>query len=1062
MSVYLAQHSVRAWSDDRTWKEARQLYRQHAVRNLHTDGSKVSATVDVLGRSVRTRFTVQKDGSVLSDCPCPLNQNANMICVHVVAAGIALADLTEDTQRERSARIAKRQKREQQNSPPASPLSGRTIAPDDKSANARIMLRLPENWAERLQHRKPVAMNCFIVIDEKRHAPEKLKPGRLLAFSHKDFELLYILEDMAGTDCCPSQINLTPQQFSDCLDAAQGFRVINQNQSIQVLKDPALSALSLHHAPDDPRSLELTHTSLPEGKVILVARQRTWLYSDNNLMPLEPHLPRRWQSVYRRPIHISPGAVVPFLNNHLPELQTITIVENESRWQDAPVPSPGTPTPAIATHGSITELSLTPLAVYEGISFAIMENPTPDHAVPSSQNPDVFVARNPEAERALIETFNARIGSIPDDKTAYTISGSTAVMKTLNQTLESLSHEGWEIRHTPDSFAHDCKKGLWIEPRISIKRNDPERYRLELEFVDATGAPVPTELVENAIKDEQPLMIHDGKSLMLDLASLQNLQAALAECLEYEDGNGYIKALHAGFLHVLQQQHHRLTIAAPPEWEAHARTMIHRSALPAVELPPHLKTRLRGYQQEGVNWLRFLDQYQYSGILADEMGLGKTVQALAWLLARKQTRTQPAAPAIVVCPTSLIHNWAREVDRFTPELGCCVMAGANRSQLRDQLLDHDIIITSYALLRRDIKHYDSIQFSAAILDEAQHIKNRSTQNAVAAKRIKADARLVLTGTPIENSVADLWSIMDYLMPGYLGSHNSFRIRFEQPIATDSNNAGLALQRLRNKLDPFLLRRVKQTVAAELPDKVSRIASCTMHPAQQKLYRRLQGEYFEQLSSLVDNQGFEKSRFSVFSALLRLRQCCCHPALLQSPESAQETPSGKMDLFFELLDEAMDGGHRVLVFSQFVKMLHILRHALNKRGIPFAYLDGSTRNRMEEVDRFNNSKNIPVFLVSLKAGGSGLNLTGANVVIHYDPWWNPAVEDQATDRAHRIGQTRTVYSIKLVTEDSIEQKVIELQHRKRNIINAAMGASSGIEQLLTWEDVRDLLQLHPSS
>jgi non-specific serine/threonine protein kinase len=250
------------------------------------------------------------------------------------------------------------------------------------------------------------------------------------------------------------------------------------------------------------------------------------------------------------------------------------------------------------------------------------------------------------------------------------------------------------------------------------------------------------------------------------------------------------------------------------------------------------------------------------------------------------------------------------------------------------------------------------------------------------------------------------------------------------------------------------------VAADLPEKVTRIADCPMLPAQRRLYRRLLAEYNDNLNTLVADQGFERARFSVFSALLRLRQCCCHPALLKNISGAAEAESGKMDLFFELLDEAMDGGHRVLVFSQFVQMLHILRDALRHREIPFAYLDGSTRDRMAQVDAFNNNPAIPVFLVSLKAGGSGLNLTGANVVIHYDPWWNPAVEDQATDRTHRIGQSRTVYSIKLVTENSIEQKVIELQQRKRLVINAAIGSGTAIEHTLNWEDVQELLRPPP--
>ena len=367
------------------------------------------------------------------------------------------------------------------------------------------------------------------------------------------------------------------------------------------------------------------------------------------------------------------------------------------------------------------------------------------------------------------------------------------------------------------------------------------------------------------------------------------------------------------------------------------------------------------------------------------------------------------------------------------------MTGPNRHRTWDAIHQHDIIITSYSLIRRDVERYQGIQFSVLVLDEAQHIKNRSTQNAVGVKQLASMHRLVLTGTPLENSVNDLWSMMDFLMPGYLGSPVLFREVFERPVCAGGQQTELALRKLGYKMKPFMLRRLKSEVAKDLPDKLHRVATCTMGPEQERLYQSLAEEFQNSLSSIVSDRGFHRSRFTVLKALLRLRQLCCHPALLKREGIDETAHSAKLDLFFELLNEAMDGGHRVLVFSQFVEMLQILRGQLDDRSVPYAYLDGSTKNRQEEIDRFNEDEQLPLFLVSLKAGGTGLNLTGANVVIHFDPWWNPAVEDQATDRAHRIGQTRNVYCIKLITRHTIEEKVLELQERKRDLIDATIGS-----------------------
>jgi len=443
------------------------------------------------------------------------------------------------------------------------------------------------------------------------------------------------------------------------------------------------------------------------------------------------------------------------------------------------------------------------------------------------------------------------------------------------------------------------------------------------------------------------------------------------------------------------------------------------------------------------------------------MGLGKTLQTLAWLSLARHDPQARGKPALVVCPTSLVENWNREAETFVPRLRRLVVSGPDREPLFTQIPESDLVITSYALLRRDLDAYRSHTFAVAVLDEAQHIKNRSTQNAVAAKQIAAVNKLVLTGTPVENSVADLWSIMDFLMPQYLGEYDDFRLRYELPIAAGDRDGELAQAKLRRKLHPFLLRRIKKDVAKDLPDKIVKVSFCPLTLDQQRVYNDLLAESRRTIGDLVKAKGFDRARFEILAILMRLRQVCCHLDLLKEHHKpgAYEAPSAKLDAFLELLDEAMDGGHRILVFSQFVTMLKLLRDEFEQRGIPFCYLDGSTQDRLEQCQRFNLTPSIPVFLISLKAGGTGLNLTGADMVVHFDPWWNPAVEDQATDRAHRIGQKRTVYSIKLIAEHTVEEKVLAMQQKKQAVINATVGTTDdGVMQKLTFDDIRDLIGL----
>jgi SNF2 family DNA or RNA helicase len=444
------------------------------------------------------------------------------------------------------------------------------------------------------------------------------------------------------------------------------------------------------------------------------------------------------------------------------------------------------------------------------------------------------------------------------------------------------------------------------------------------------------------------------------------------------------------------------------------------------------------------------------------MGLGKTLQMLAHLRGLQNVEcrmqngeTSAPTPHLVVCPTSLVFNWVAEAKKFTPELRVLALHGPNRHTRFEQIGSHDIVVTSYALIRRDAKRYAELEFDTVVLDEAQHIKNRQTQNAKAVKAVRSQHRVVLTGTPLENSVLDLWSIFDFLMPGYLGTAQDFRERYELPITQGKSVE--AQNRLARRLRPFLLRRLKQEVAKDLPEKLEQVSFCELTKDQRAVYQQLVEATRKEVLQAAGAQGEARSRMVALNALLRLRQVCCDLRLLKLDGIKPAPTSGKLDLFGELLEEVIDGGHRVLVFSQFVSMLTLLKDRLTAEDIEFCYLDGSTKDRAAVVQQFQGNRSIPVFLISLKAGGVGLNLTGADTVIHFDPWWNPAVEDQATDRAHRIGQTRVVTSYKLIARDTVEEKIVALQNRKREVIKATLGGEEEFAAALSWTEIQELLE-----
>jgi len=647
----------------------------------------------------------------------------------------------------------------------------------------------------------------------------------------------------------------------------------------------------------------------------------------------------------------------------------------------------------------------------------------------------------------------------PDKEGRLQLNGQDAVLTFFARDFPRLQTE-WQIT-LEERLDWSLNKNVErIAPRCEVRPagSGEQWFDFGVQFETTGGETFSNADIQSLVRGGRShTKLRNGKFALLDTGAVEELSEILIDAAPKQEAGGYrFRNEQAAYLNETVARKLGWPVAAPTAWKE-------RVSGGARELTLDFGASadvLRPYQKDGVRWLHKLRANGFGGILADEMGLGKTLQALAHISltrnAKPETRNSELGtrnlPHLVVCPTSLVFNWQAEAAKFAPHLRVLVLQGSDRHGLFSRLTDYDLVITSYALIRRDADAYRPLEFDTVILDEAQHIKNRQSQNAQAVKSIRCRHRLVLTGTPMENSVLDLWSIFDFLMPGYLGSATDFRERYELPL---SKGRDPVLQdRLSRRVRPFLLRRLKRDVAPELPAKLEQISFCELTADQRAVYQQVLEAGRNEVLAAVGKEGFAKSRMVIFTALLRLRQICCDLRLLSLDAAKIKEPSGKLELFGELLEEIIDGGHRALVFSQFTTMLDLLGERLAAESIDFCRLDGSTKDRGAVVRAFQ-AGGAPVFLISLKAGGVGLNLTAADTVVHFDPWWNPAVEDQATDRAHRIGQRRVVTSYKLITRDTVEEKILKLQQKKRDAIQAVFGDETALTEALTWEEVQEL-------
>ncbi len=630
----------------------------------------------------------------------------------------------------------------------------------------------------------------------------------------------------------------------------------------------------------------------------------------------------------------------------------------------------------------------------------------------------------------------------------------------LAKVIPALQQRGWQVEFDSSFQMHFHEAQQW-QAEIEEHGNDwfGLRFDVEVEGQSIALLPLVAQALEHYPPDQLPdiLTLHLGGAQYLNIAreQIEPIITTLYELYDRDtlqaDGSLRLSRYDAARLTELEQ-------TSDVQWRGGealrklGQQLKDFQGIKKIAPPTGLNATLRHYQQQGLNWLQFLREYGFGAILADDMGLGKTVQTLAHLLLEKE-QGRLTKPCLIIAPTSLMSNWRREAQQFAPALTVLVLQGPERHQLFDQITEHDIVLSTYPLLPRDEEQLLSHHYHALILDEAQIIKNPKAKASQIVRLIKADQRLCLTGTPMENHLGELWALFDFLMPGFLGTTRQFNTLFRTPI--EDHGDGERRQRLAKRIAPFMLRRTKDEVVKELPEKTEIIRTVTLGKKQAALYESIRLSMESKVQQAIASKGLARSHITILDALLKLRQACCDPRLLPLAQAQKVNESAKLELLMEMVPEMVEEGRRILLFSQFTKMLGLIESELSKHNIPYTKLTGQTRNRDEAIERFKSGE-VQVFLISLKAGGVGLNLTEADTVIHYDPWWNPAVERQATDRAHRIGQQKAVFVYKLVTENSVEEKIVAMQARKQALAQGVYNKTEQGEELtLTATDMEQL-------
>lgn len=1004
-------------------KEARSAYNAGAVLEAGYSAGLLKGTVRSKGKELVTGLHIRGRTDIENYCKCYDARRMGIICHHAIAAGLFVAlGPKQGSYASGSSRAG------------GAPRSGRRRGEGgDRGAEApALRIEFSPSWVAAL--RKGKIAGTVVASAEDR--PPDAADRRLFVWLQKHG---------LGT-ALPAHLTLPPALVPGFLQAAAGHKELVS--SAADTETSRLLGVGNHPA-------RLPATVSREGDAFTIELD---LCAQTEALTLgEQATPARFLLSWGDILRVFPAPVFPASDpDFLRDLLDGWPVERDLSWVlehlaalseclhfpegsalDALQLVPGDAQFELHIEGSLNFLEAELFARYGKLALQVGE-PGRDGYFPAEDpaGSHRFLVRNLPAEQQAEESLLQNFGFVKKQG-KLTIKGEQKILRFLSSGVPRLQR-AWKVR---------------LGARIStiVGRYEPISMRaaplgsleggwfsFSVDFVTGAGTRIPQAEIARLLRSGQPkLSLPGGGFGLIDLDAADALQATLVDAgIEQgeEGGSARVSADALGFLAgSLAELGSEVVGEFPAAFEEPATAELEAKL-------PQLFPLLRSYQVEGLVWL--IGRLSGSGgsgggaVLADEMGLGKTIQALAALEYLKITGGV-VDPVLIVCPTSLLENWRLEAERFTPGLHAHIYHGPERDA--GQLVRHDLTITSYGIVARDSLEIGARRWGAVVLDEASLIRNPDAQVSKAVHCLESRCRLALTGTPVENRPSDLWSLMGFVRPGYLGARKDFIERFEKPLTSAlGSDRGQVAARLRRKIAPFILRRLKSEVATDLPQKIERVLPVTLHPRQAEVYQRILQEGLNRAEDERKKGGQGAARMCLLTTLLRLRQVCCDLRLLGLEDGvSKELESAKLEALKDLLLEAFEGGHRCLVFSQFAAMLRILRDELKAGGMPSCYLDGSSQDRAEQVALFQSTPEIPVFLISLKAGGYGLNLTAADTVIHFDPWWNPAVEAQATDRAHRIGQSRSVNVYKLITTGTVEENILRLQKKKRDILDAAL-------------------------
>lgn len=997
------------------WKEmktARVMHGKGIVSEAAYEDGMLSGVVRDGGKPKKVRMKIRSRSDMENFCPCMRARRQGIVCAHAVAVGLELID-PQSVAEELGAQA------EVVERGPSKPDPWPVVTENHRSDAVAVECQviLPVN-VERAWETGSLMVGIEVEAEGERRMLNAIGQAFPLFVGQRDAAVLAAVKELSP-DQVPSVLNLGQEAFLSLLDSLAGHPRMGfgKKAAAEVSFEGLRLSLSLQG--------DRLRVQWPEGVQMLRGQNAVWALREGVFFPVAPGLPKVLRAVFDK------GWT--FASEGGPE--ALAVLE---QWFEVPadvateLPQMVEPQVELELSGSLNHLEATIQFRYGATLRGIEEEGT----VVVQGEEGRLLLTNPQAEALAAQDLSRWGFQGPGRKGVLVLKDKAAILRFHAFGLRRLNPD-WKVE-TDFRFEHAAKQVVPIEAQFEFQGSGEDWFEMGVGF-RAGEADVSREDVRRLLQSGSSHKQMKGGLLgVVDEEEHDDLLEILSDCDPDQAQAGVFR------MDRRQADYLREVVASGAVGASGTLPWKDRAGAETLELG-ELEEVLRPYQREGVEWMLRLAGLGMGGILADDMGLGKTVQTLGMLQAL-------GGPSLVVCPSSLVQNWVAEAEKFVPGLRAVAIEGPKRAEILAANTNADLLVTSYALLRQDLEMWKKREFKVVVLDEAQQIKNPAAQVSKAAFRLQAEHRFALTGTPLENSVRDLWSIMNFVSPGYLGGRKEFDERFAKPIA--DGDAGAVQRRLALRLKPVLLRRLKQEVAKDLPEKIEQVVYCDLTGKQRQTYQALLSE---SRKSIDDAEGGQK-RMIALTALLRLRQACCDLRLLDPEAIDAEEASVKLERIEHLVAEAVEGGHRVLVFSQFVQMLQVLVPMLGERGWNFCYLDGSTKNRADVVRRFQEEDNIPVFLISLKAGGVGLNLTGADTVIHVDPWWNPAVEAQATDRAHRIGQDRVVTSYKLIARDTVEEKILSLQDRKRATIAATLDAGKGSGGVnLTAEEIFTLFK-----